>query len=283
MNIRVVTDSTCDLPKAVVDRYGITVIPIYINVGSKGYLDGVEMTREEFYTRLPHFETQPTTATPSPEIFRQVYERLVSEGADQILSIHISSSLSATSDVARTAVKLFTAVPVKVIDGHQLSLGTGFLVETAARMAQEGHTLAEIIEALEDQVKRTYVFASLDTVEYLRRSGRMNMVLASLVSLLHIKPLLKMYNGHPTSERVPTHAGAMRRLVALLNACAPLERVALVHTHSAEKAEMLRQKANFLIPEENVISMDITPVIGAHIGPGAVGFAVISKSRKEAL
>ena len=278
MSIRLVTDSTCDLPDEIIKRYGITVVPLYINVGESGYLDGVELTREEFYQRLPEWDPPPTTATPSPESFIETYDRLAGEGASEILSIHISVSLSATVDVARVAAERTTSVPVTVYDSRQLSLGTGFLVERAAIAVSQGKNMDEIIELLEDQTGRTYVFAALETLEFLRRSGRMNGAVAGIGTLLQIKPLLKMHEGEPTSERVRTSNGASKRLLELLEEKKPFERVALVHTHADEKARALLKQVQAKLPED-IPSVDITPVIGAHIGPGAVSFTVISKKQ----
>ena len=128
MSIRIVTDSTCDLPEEIIAEYGITVIPLYINIGDDGYLDGVDITRQEFYEGLADYDPLPTTATPGIDAFRSIYDKLAEEGATQILSIHISISLSATVDVARAAARETTSVPVTVFDSQQLSLGTGFLV-----------------------------------------------------------------------------------------------------------------------------------------------------------
>ena len=127
---------------------------------------------------------------------------------------------------------------------------------------------------------RTHVFAGLDTLEFLRRSGRINRVMAGLGSVLQIKPLLKMYDGNPTSERVRTRRRATERLMGLLSDLVPLERVALVHTHAPDRAENLRQRVRHLLPEGEIPSVDITPVIGAHIGPGAVGFACVAARRE---
>jgi DegV family protein with EDD domain len=280
MTIKIVTDSTCDLPEATVAEYGITVVPLYINFGDQSYLDGVELSRQEFYKRLPDCDPLPTTAAPGPEVFRQTYERLADEGASEVLSIHISISLSATVDVARLGAKETDAVPVTVLDSRQLSLGTGFLVLAAAKAAAEGRSMDEIISLLEEQISRSHVFAALDTLEFLRRSGRMNWAMASLGTVLQIKPLLKMYDGNPTAERVRTRNRATKRLINLLSDLVPLEKVALVHTHAPDRAEALRQQAQHLLPEGEVPSVDITPVIGAHIGPGAAGFACVA-ARKE--
>lgn len=282
MTIKIVTDSTCDLPQNVIQGLGITVIPLYINIGDKGYLDGVDITREDFYTNLPDYDVHPTTGTPGIDVFTQVYKSLSSEGATEVLSIHISQSLSATVEVAQTAARDFHQIPVTVRDSHQLSLGTGFQVETAARMAVEGKTMKEILAALDDMMPRTYVTAGLDTLDYLRRSGRMNVFMAGIGSLLQLKPILTMKNGLPGSELVRTAQKTEARLIEMLEEQQPIERFALLHTNAPVKAKAFCSRIADLIPDSEVYSMDITPIIGAHIGPGAVGYAIISKiaSRK---
>jgi DegV family protein with EDD domain len=277
MTIRIVTDSTCDLPEDIIAAYGISVVPLYINFGDQGYLDGIELSRKEFYTRLPDANPLPTTATPSPQKFAQVYEKLAAEGATEILSIHISISLSATVDQARLGAQETQAVPVTVLDSGQLSLGMGRMVLTAAKAAAAGLSKDVIISLVKDQGARTHVFAALDTLEFLRRSGRMHWAVAGLGSLLQIKPLLKMHNGTPESERVRTRECAIKRVIELVEEVGPLEELALVHTHAPEEAETLRQRSAHLFPAGRApLFAEVTPVIGTHIGPGAVGFACIS-------
>ena len=276
MPVRIVTDSTCDLPAETIAEYGIHVVPLYINIGQESYLDGVDMSRQEFYTRLPSFSQHPTTAVPSITHFRAAYDALTGQGATDILSIHISRALSAVVDVARVAAQETTAVPVTVFDSQQLSLGTGFLVETAARLAAAGATIARIQAALVDQARRSHVFAALDTLEYLKRSGRMNKYVAGIASLLQVKPILTMHRGQPGSERVRTRDRALQRVADMLAAVGRLERLAIVHTHALpERIAELRDRARSLLPSGNILTEDITPVIGAHIGPNAVGFAVV--------
>jgi fatty acid-binding protein DegV len=247
MPVRIVTDSTCDLPAWMVARYGILVVPLYINVGSQGFLDGIDITREEFYTKLPTFPVHPTTAVPSPQKFRAVYDSLSDEGASEVLSIHISLALSATVDVACSAAQETTS----------------------------GHSISEILPVLKDQIKRSHVFAALDTLEFLKRSGRMNRFVAGLGTLLQFKPILTMYNGKPGTERERTRDRARKRLIQMLRQIGAIERVAIVHTHALERVAELRAQAASLLPTENLLVEDITPVIGAHIGPGAFGFAVV--------
>ncbi|MCI0475245.1 MAG: DegV family protein [Anaerolineales bacterium] len=277
MPVRIVTDSTCDLPKETIARYDIRVVPLYINVGKQGFLDGIDLTREEFYNRLPTFPAHPTTAAPSPLKFRAMYDALADESATQVLSIHISSALSAVLDAAKIGARETLSVPVTVFDSRQLSLGTGFLVETAAKLAAERRTVGEIIPALNAQIARSRVFAALDTLEFLKRSGRMNSVVASFGTLLQLKPILTMYDGKPGAERVRTRERATERLLEMLHEVGVVERVAIVHTNAPARVAELRAQAAHLLPPGEIIATDITPVIGAHIGPGAVGFAVIGK------
>lgn len=276
MTIRIVTDSTCDLPQSTIDEYGIRVVPLYINIAGKGYLDGVEITREEFYTHLPEYNPPPTTAVSSPDTYKKIYDELATQGASEILSIHISTALSAVVNSAQLAAQDTKSAHVRVLDSRQLSLGTGFMVETAARAAREGKNMREILALLDDQMKRSHVFAALDTLEFMKRSGRMNSAIAAMGTLLQVKPVLKMYDGKPTADRVRTRDGANRRLLELIEHVGKLERVAIVHTHALERVAEIRQLAKRFLPSGEILTQDITPVIGAHIGPGAVGFACVA-------
>ena len=278
MTIRIVTDSTCDLPEEIVAEYSITVVPLYINFGDESYLDGVEISRAEFYERLPDCDPPPTTAIPGPHLFIQAYEKLAAQGATEILSIHISVSLSGAVNAARLAAEE-ASVPVTVLDSGSLSMGLGFLAWTAAQAAAEGRSMDEIVALLEEQGQRTHVFAALDTLEFLRRSGRMNRVMAALGSWLQMKPLLKMHAGEATAERIRTTEHATERLISLLSDLVPLEKVALVHTHALDRVDELRQKIQHLLPEGELLSMDITPVFGTHLGPGAIGFACVTAQK----
>lgn len=276
MTIRIVTDSTCDLPDPSIQKFGISVVPLYINVGKQGWLDGIDITREEFYRYLPSFPEHPTTAVPSPQKFRAIYDALAEEGATQILSIHISSGLSGVVDVARIAAQETKAIPVTVIDSQQLSLGTGFLVEKAAKMAMAGESLEDILAAIHSQIQRSRVFAALDTLEFLRRSGRMNRFMSKLGAMLQIKPILTMIQGLPDTERVRTRERAMKRLIDILRDIGVPERIAILHSNAPERVAELKALAAALLPTDEIIVANITPVIGVHIGPGAYGFAVVT-------
>lgn len=276
MSIRVVTDSTCDLPAKVIEETGIVVVPLYINIGKEGFRDGIDITRKEFYTNLPNYPNHPTTGTPGMDVFCKLYSDLAAEGSSEILSIHISKSLSATVDVARLAAEKCQEFRVTVHDSRQLSLGTGFQVELAARLALQGKSMGEILKELDDLARRSFVAARLDTLEFLKRSGRMSATMSGIGSLLRIKPIMKMEDGQPSSERVRTSRKAEERLIQLLESRKPLERFALLHTNAPEEAQAFMSRIEYPLPVDASYSTDITPVIGAHIGPGAVGYAIVT-------
>lgn len=279
MSILIVTDSTCDLPASIVEKHGITVIPLYINQGDKSYLDGVNLSREDFYRLLPGFHPAPSTATPSTEAFMQTWNKLASTGADAILSIHISEKLSATVNTARIAADQFTRIPVTVLDSSQLSLGMGFIVERAAQLAELGYKMEDILTSLLEMMKRTYVFASLKTLEYLRRSGRMNFALARFGELLQIKPLLHMNQGNPAAHRVRTQGKATERMMEWLNEYAPFEKLAIVHAGAQHEAEEMLERITHFLPGGEIPIVQITPALGSHLGIGAIGFACVSKEK----
>jgi len=277
--IRIVTDSTCDLPEEVVKQHNITVLALHINQGANSFRDGIDLSRDEFYTQLPAYNPPPSTAAPGPDLFLRAYEQLANEGAQEILSIHISESLSATVNSARIAAGQFTRIPVTVLDSSQLSLGTGFIVEKAAQLAQLGKRMEEIVSSLQGVMKRTYVFASLKTLEYLRRSGRMNFAIAKLGEILQIKPLLHMNQGKPTAYRARTQTRATERLMEWLNEYAPFEKLAVLHAGAHEQARTLYEQVRSYFPQGEIHIVQITPVLGAHLGIGALGFACITKEK----
>lgn len=277
MTVRIVTDSTCDLPVDVISRLGIRVIPLYIHAGKRDYLDGIDISRQEFYEKLPTFHEHPTTAVPSQHKFKAVYDALADEGATQVLSIHISETLSATVNVARAAAAETSSLPVTVLDSGQLSLGVGFLVAKAAELALEGKTVEHILPVLENQIQRTHVWAALDTLNFLRRSGRMNAVVSTIGEIFQIKPILKMFNGVSNAEKVRTRKNATARLKTMLETYAPFERLAFLHSNASEGALALKESIRHLLPDGDIWLEVVNPVLGAHIGPGVVGFACITK------
>lgn len=276
MKIAIVTDSTADLPQEVIKKHDISVVPLYINIGDESYLDGVDMTREEFYKGLPGFKSHPTTAVPGIDAFADVFKKAYEKGADAVISLHIGKALSNTVDVARLAAEKIKEIPIHVLDPGNLSMGTGLLVQQAAIMAEAGEKVKTILAEISDKAKRTYTFAVLSTLEFLRRSGRLSNFMFGLGSLLILKPILKMNDGVTDMERTRTVNGSHKRLLQLVEELGRLEKLAFVHTHAPEKVARLQEEAAYLVPAGMLTLVgEVTPVIGAHIGPGAVGFSVI--------
>jgi DegV family protein with EDD domain len=257
----------------------LRVIPLYIHIGQTDYLDGVDMSREDFYEGLPTFPAHPTTAAPGIETFQGVYEELASEGAEGIVSIHIAESLSNVLNVAQLAAERVKNVPVRVIDSGQLTVGVGLEAVAAARAARAGAAIDEVVRVVEDMIPRTHTWAALSTVEFLRRSGRLTQFQSGLATLLKILPLLKMTKGVAEMERIRTEDRAAKRLLTLLREQLPLEQLAVVHTNAIDKAKALYERAKPMLGDiAEPIYGFVTPVIGAHIGPGAFGFTCVTKA-----
>ena len=179
-------------------------------------------------------------------------------------------------NVAQLAADETTSVPVTVFDSRQLSLGTGFLVETAAKLAQAGSSLPQILGVLNEQIKRTHVFAALDTLNFLRRCGRMNGVISSIGELLQIKPIITMVDGQSSVERLRTRAHAVKRLLEQVHEYSPFEKLGVIHTDAAGRAQELLHQIKDLLPGGEIWFEQINPVLGVHVGPGVVGFACVS-------
>ncbi len=298
MSIHIVTDSTCDVPAEVAEALNITVVPVYINIGKASYLDGVDLSRREFFTNLASYPTMPTTAAPAVGTFTAVYQQLADQGATEILSLHIASALSATSNSARLGAEAVEGITVTIFDTQQITLGSGLLVIAAAEAAADGKSMPEIVKMLESQVCRTHIFAVLDTLEFLRRSGRVSWAQFGLGTLLRVKPILTVHAGEVlVAERVRTQKRAAARLINIAEKYHPFERLALLHANAPEAAQKLQTQLQHLLPdgkqmfgkrlprvqletvghEDGPLQMEITPAIGAHVGPGAVGFAFIAQ------
>jgi DegV family protein with EDD domain len=278
VRIKIVTDSTCDLPPSLIDRYGITVVPLYINFGDQSYRDGVDLSRQEFYEKLPTSPVQPTTSVPGIGTFIETYRELAQSGAEAIISIHIASKLSNTVNVARLATEALPELAITVLDSHQITVGTGLQALEAAKAALEGKTVAAITGMLERMRERIHTFAALDTLEYLRRSGRLSNFRATLGSLLKLKPLLTMSHNEIDMDKVRTRQRAIDWLVNTFSDLGPLTQVVLVHTQAATRAQKVWQQIKHRVPHvSNPMTIDVTPVLGAHLGPGVVGFTCVTE------
>jgi DegV family protein with EDD domain len=278
MKIGIVTDSTSDLPAYLVEEHNIQVVPTVLILEGKEYADGIGITREEFYNRLPSLRTPPTTAAPSIGDFTTPYETLLTQGCDHIISIHAASQLTTIVNVARQAAQEF---PDKVtcIDSGSLSLGLGFQVIAAAEESEFG--LKPALDAIESTRKRLQVSAALDTMEYLKRSGRVPGAVATLGGLLSIKPMIELIDGEVKAiGAVRTTKQADQRILNFLLGLGDLERLAVLHTNAEPRAKQLLNelmtRARKSIPRD-ILFVNVTAVIGTHLGPNGLGFAAIRK------
>lgn len=278
MTIRIATDSTSDVPAELAWQYGIAVVPCYINIGNKSFLDGIDLSRQDFYAHLRHYESFPQTAAPGIEIFARTYEQLVAAGATEIIAIHLSSTLSAVYSVAQVAAQEIKRARVTVFDSRQLSLGTGWQAIKAAQMAHAGASVPEILVALHEQVARTQSCAVIDVLENLRRGGRITWLVAGLGTALQIKPLFRVHDGKVTIEKTRTRKGALERLMQLIQAWGTIHQFAIVYTDDLDRAEELHQLIQQRFPHLTIKGiLQVTPIIGAHLGPGAVGVVCITE------
>ncbi len=275
MSIKIITDSTSDLTDAVAQELGISVVPCYINIGDQSFLDGIDLTHKQFYENLPSFSTFPRTSSPNQSAFEAAYRQAVAEGATHIFSIHPPAGLSSVVDTARMAARSINPVPVTVFDSGTTTLGMGFLAMAAARAAQAGRTVAEILSLLVSKAQRTFIFAGLETVEYLRRSGRASRLEARLATFLHIFPVLRVHQGIVEVERVRTYRRAFERLLEMAEEIAPLEELAVMHTNCLEKAQNIIERVEHLIPSRKIWVGEATPVLGTHVGPGGIGLVCV--------
>ena len=278
MKLGIVTDSTCDIPPFLIEKHELEVVPCILVMGGKEYVDGEDITREEFYRQLARLKTQPTTAAPSIGDFSSRYDSLLTRGCDHILSIHAAGALTSILSIARQAASDFPD-HVTCIDSTSLSLGLGFQVLAAAEAAELGRQAA--LDAIQSAHKRLQVFAALDTMEYLKRSGRVPATIAMLGSLLSIKPLIELTNGEVKAMgAVRTTRQANKRMAKLLLEGGALEKLAILHTGAEPRAREflneLMQTSSQAVPRD-ILMVNVTTVIGTHVGPNGLGFAAVRK------
>jgi len=273
--ISLVTDSTCDIPMEWREQYEITVIPMTIIFGEKAYLDGVDITAEEFYRRLTNETHHPTTSQPAPSVFLEVYKKLAFEGAEEIIVISISSAMSGTYASALQAAEGFD-LPVHIADSCSNSMGLGWQVIAAARARKAGGGSAEMLDAAEKARESMVYFVALDTIEYLARGGRIGGAVKFLDSLLKIKPLI--YVNHKTGSVAPALPARSRKLVLKtlykeffkqMDINRPLHLTVLHGNAEQEAREIMGRIQEEFHPEELNLTI-VSPVLGAHTGPRAV-------------
>ena len=276
MPTAIVTDSTSDIPQEILKSNNIFQIPVDLILENKTYLDGFDLSRNEFYNKLPSLQQLPTTAAPSSGRFQVQYQEIFQKGYTEIISIHAASNLSGIFNAARLASQEFSR-HIEVVDSQQLSLGLGFQVIQAAKDAQRGISPDTILINIHSIKKKLHVYALLDTLEYIRRSGRISWAKAQIGSLLNIKPLIELKEGsliNSGSRR--TRRKGIQLLGDVLKELGPLEEIAILHTNAAEDG---RDFIKSYLPEDisAPLVVNVTTIIGTHVGPNGLGFAAVVK------
>lgn len=276
--VRIVTDSTADIPPEL--AADISVMPCFIQFGTTSYLDGVDITRKEFYARLVACDGLPKTAAPSAGMFEEAYRRVACNG-DEVISLHLAAALSGVCNAARVGAQAFDPERVTIFDSESVTMGLGWLCLAAARAARAGMNRTQILTRLEKIKTCVHVFAALDTLEFLRRSGRVGWASAMMGQFLHIKPVIGVYRGIVRSiDRVRTRARSIQRLVGLVTELGRLESLAVLHTTAQEAALQLAREVAHLAPHPIPI-VEVTPVIGTHVGPNGLGLAAVIASESR--
>jgi fatty acid kinase fatty acid binding subunit len=276
MDIGIVTDSTADIPPELSEEHDIHVVPDLVIMDGKSLEDNKDISREEFYTRLPYLTHPPTTATASTGAYQTLYEKIFRAGASHIISIHPPSHLSGIFNTASTAGREF-GERVRVWDSGSLTLGMGFQALAAAEAAARKASLDEVMLILASAYRRVRVIAMLDTLEYVRRSGRVGWARARLGQLLQVKPFVEVRGGKILSlGETRTRSKGISRLLQLLRGLGDLERLAVLHTNAESDARQFLEDLNPTLPTHPLI-INVTTVIGTHVGPNGLGFAAVVK------
>jgi DegV family protein with EDD domain len=275
MPVKIVTDSGADLPEQLAKELGITVVPIYVRFGEEVYRDRVTISEDEFYERLTHDPVYPSTTQPGPQDFLEAYQKLSAE-ADGIVSIHISGKLSGTYNSALMARDMLEGgCPVEVVDSETLSMSVGLIVIAAAEMAKAGESIDKIVEAAKQAIPETYLFFLLDTLEYLKRGGRIGKAKALMGSILNVKPMLTVKDG----ELVPVgqarnRAKGMDKLFDFAKNAGNIQDLAVVYNTTPDEAQALVERLGSVFDKEKIRMSRVGPGLGVHGGPGAMLIAL---------
>ncbi len=272
--IHIVTDSTADIPADICRELDIAVVPAHIIFGTESFEDGITLTRDEFYHRLAAATQLPTTSAPSPGEFTEVYQRLGGE----IVSIHLAARLSAIYSAAYSAGQIIDSAQVSVFDTTQLSMGIGWQVIAAARAAKQGQSVKQIMKLLENIRPRIRLFAVLDTLAYLQRSGRVGWIRGFIGQMLHIKPVVQIADSEVNLiDRVRTRHKSIERLKEMVLALGSIDSLAVLHTHAHADAQQLADEFKALLPNLRgpIVISEATTAIGSYAGSNALGAAVV--------
>jgi len=274
--VKIVTDSTADIPRDLAQQQGVLVIPDLINFGLESFREGVDLSTSEFFARLITSTTLPTTSQPSVGEFMEAYASASGDG-EEVLAIHLGSTFSGLYGTAKLAADSAPNVPVTIYDSGLLTLGMGLLVLEAAKAAREGATLAELVNMLNRMRPRTRVIAVLDTLEYLRRGGRLSRVSATLGKILSLRPVIQVYENQLTQlARTRHRQNSLDRLVQFAEMHAPFEHLIVLHTVAQDAAASVADRLAHLNSGARPAIIEAGSVIGTHAGPGAVGFACVT-------
>ena len=278
MKIKVVTDSTADLPPGLAEELGITVVPVYVKFGSEVYRDRVDISEDEFYQRLMSDPVHPSTEPPTPRDFADVYEKL-SQDADGIISIHISSQISATCNSARRGKELVeTELPIEVVDSKLVTMGLGMLVMAANSIAKSGKNLPQVMEEVKRIIPSIRLLGLLDTLKYLARGGRIGKTRALLGSILVVKPMLTMRAGElEPAGQVRKRIDGIERLVDFAKKTADIEDLSIVYSTTPDEAQTLAERMDSIFTKKKTRLVRLGPALGAHTGPGILFVALREK------
>lgn len=272
MGIRVVTDSGSDLPEALAVAHGIEIVPLKIRFGDEEFVDREELSTEEFWDRLERSSVLPQTAAPSAGAFEAAFRRLEGEGATGIICVNLAANFSATMQAAQVAATSFGGCEVAVVDSQTVSMGQGNLALSAARLAATGAGLADVVADTEDRRDRTRLYGTIDTLEHVRKSGRIGNARAILGSMLSIKPLLEIRGGEvEEAGRVRTRSKSLQALADKAKA-GPVENIAVLHGRAPDIDQLL----HLLEPvakREDITTGLVGAVLGTHAGPGVIGLS----------
>jgi DegV family protein with EDD domain len=271
LSVRVVTDSACDLPDDLVRELGIEIVPLSIRFGDVELVDRRELTTADFWRRLGESAVLPETSAPSAGAFEQTFRALADDGATGIVCVNLSSKLSATMQAAQVAAKaVYDDCPVEVVDSLHVTMGLGNLCIAAARAAAAGQPLDAIVAVVNSRRRRTKLYGTLDTLEYLKKGGRVGNARALLGSMLAIKPVVEVRDGVvEEAGKVRTRSKALRLLVDKVKE-GPVESLAVMHGQAPDLDELL-DMLDPLVPRSEIVVGQVGPVIGTHAGPRVIG------------
>ena len=274
MRIALVTDSTCDIPRELVAAHQIHVVPNILIIDGKSIEDDENYSRRDFYLQLPEMTSFPTTSTASTGTYQALYDKILGSGYDQVLSIHCSKELSGIFNAASTAANEFPG-KVVIVDSRQLSLGLGFQVLEAAEAISNGMPLDSILDHINSVRDRVRVVAMLDTLEYVRRSGRVSWARARIGAMLNLKPFLEVVDGYVLSMgQVRTRSKGISRLSDLMRSGTDMKRLAVLHSNAEQDARTILDELSPDLPNGPMV-VNVTTAIGAHVGPKGLGFAAL--------